>query len=175
MKKGDLAICSMGALGLVTVNEPEVVIYKDGNSAEAWVGIHLTNDIAPAGSLWSSRNPEVVGNIADFLFYHSPSKGAKKNRLTFCGNPRMLSTDRTKVVIDISVARCNSQESDDLFTKFKGRTRSLERLVAGSFYQTIIVDKNTSRRDFYLFCKANEEYVLNNKEVFVERRISIKG
>jgi len=62
-KKGDLAICGINSLGIVTEDEPIKIFYADGNSSIAYVGFHLTDEFAPLGSLWSSRNPRVVGHI----------------------------------------------------------------------------------------------------------------
>jgi hypothetical protein len=74
IRKGSLAICSLGCLGLITEDSPREVVYKDGNKGVAWVGIHLTDKIAPIGSPWSSRNPKIVGHIEEFL-PHPPSLG----------------------------------------------------------------------------------------------------
>lgn len=59
-KKGAIAICGIGCLGLITSEAPEAVKYKDGNIGVAWTGIHLTDKVVPAGSPWSSRNPKIV-------------------------------------------------------------------------------------------------------------------
>jgi len=64
--KGAIARCSLGTLGLITSDGPVPVTYKDGNSGIAWVGIHLTDAIAPLGSSWSSRNPRIVMLPSDF-------------------------------------------------------------------------------------------------------------
>lgn len=58
-RKGAIAICGKGSIGIITEDEPKEVIYPDGNKAMAWVGFHLTDKIAPIGSPWSSRNPKV--------------------------------------------------------------------------------------------------------------------
>ena len=58
--KGSLAVCSIGSLGLITVNEPVRITYPDGNSAVSWIGIHLTAKVAEVGSPWSSRSPLVL-------------------------------------------------------------------------------------------------------------------
>ena len=80
-RRGALALCSMGKLGLITSDAPEPVTYPDGNTGEAWLGIQLSDsDDAtreeyrrrfgssdpehPAnfiGGPWVSRNPLVVG------------------------------------------------------------------------------------------------------------------
>jgi hypothetical protein len=64
-KKGDIVLCSLGCIGLITTDEPIAVIYPDGNKAFAFVGIHLTDKVAPIGSKWSSRFPKIIGNIND--------------------------------------------------------------------------------------------------------------
>ena len=61
--RGKLALCSQGSLGLITENEPREVTYPDGSKGIAFVGIHMTDKIAPIGSPWSSRNPAIVGEI----------------------------------------------------------------------------------------------------------------
>jgi len=60
-RKGAIAICSLGAIGLVTSDKPETVTYNDGNTGEAWLGVHLTDKVASVGSPWSSRTPKVIG------------------------------------------------------------------------------------------------------------------
>ena len=69
-KRGAIATCSAGSLGLITADEPKEITYSDGSSAEAWVGIHLTDKIRSIGDGWSSRDPEVLGyieNLQDVL------------------------------------------------------------------------------------------------------------
>jgi hypothetical protein len=79
--KGKIALCSRGALGLITEAQPKRVLYKrydycmgaiSGADAPemckcetgvAYVGIHLTSLLAPVGSPWSSRTPVVVGDL----------------------------------------------------------------------------------------------------------------
>ena len=59
--RGALARCSLGALGLILSGKKQPVTYYDGSVGEAYVGIHLTEVVAPVGSPWSSRNPKVLG------------------------------------------------------------------------------------------------------------------
>ncbi len=66
-KVGDIAYCGLNTLGLITNAERQPVIYKDGTTAMAYVGIHLTDKIANIGDPWSSRNPTIVGNINEVL------------------------------------------------------------------------------------------------------------
>jgi len=63
-ERGSLAICSLGCLGLITADEPQEITYPDGNKGVAYVGIHLSDKVAPVGSPWSSRNPRVIGKLA---------------------------------------------------------------------------------------------------------------
>jgi hypothetical protein len=63
--KGKLALCRAGSLGLITNNEKQEVTYADGDKAMAYVGIHLTDKIAPIGSPWSSRAPIIVGEVTE--------------------------------------------------------------------------------------------------------------
>lgn len=65
-RKGALAICGIGTLGLITSTEPQAVTYPDGSKGIAWTGIHLTEKITAIGSPWSSRNPRVVAYTEDF-------------------------------------------------------------------------------------------------------------
>jgi len=62
-KRGDVVICGIGCLGLITKDGMHPIIYKDGNRGMAYTGIHLTNKVCPVGSEWSSRNPIIVGHI----------------------------------------------------------------------------------------------------------------
>jgi hypothetical protein len=61
--RGDICRCSLGTLGVVTEDEKQEVTYRDGNTAEAYVGVHVRDhpeyDIEK-GDPWSSRDPEVV-------------------------------------------------------------------------------------------------------------------
>jgi len=61
--KGLLAYCSKGSLGLITEDFPKQIEYPDGLKGFAFVGVHLTDKIAPIGSPWSSRTPQVVGRV----------------------------------------------------------------------------------------------------------------
>ena len=64
-KRGSLALCGLGCLGIITESTPQVVEYKDGNKGIAWVGIHLTDKISKIGKPWSSRNPRLLADIED--------------------------------------------------------------------------------------------------------------
>ena len=65
-KKGDIAVCRAGSLGLITSNEKRK---RDVDGEEAWFGIHLTGKLehAEPGDTWTSRNPEVIGNAGDLI------------------------------------------------------------------------------------------------------------
>ncbi len=57
---GAIALCGLGTYGLITVDEPQEVVYADGNKSAAYIGVHLTDKIAPIGSRWSSRHPVII-------------------------------------------------------------------------------------------------------------------
>lgn len=56
-RKGAIAVCSRGILGLITSEQPEEVEYPDGNKGVAWTGIQLDHN---PGAPWSSREPKVL-------------------------------------------------------------------------------------------------------------------
>ena len=62
IRKGTLAICGIGCLGLITEDEPQTICYDDGTKSMAWVGIHLTDKVCKIGDRWSSRIPIIVGH-----------------------------------------------------------------------------------------------------------------
>lgn len=62
-QKGSLAFCSKHSLGLITQDAMKEVTYADGSTAMTYVGVHLTDKIAPMGSPWSSRTPHVCGRL----------------------------------------------------------------------------------------------------------------
>ena len=45
---------------MITDDDKRTVWYHDGNTSEAYVGVHLT---APVGMRWSSRDPMVLGYV----------------------------------------------------------------------------------------------------------------
>lgn len=63
--KNVIARCSLGSLGLITEDEPKEIVYPDGNKGFAYVGIHLTDKVAPIGSPWSSRTPLALCRILE--------------------------------------------------------------------------------------------------------------
>jgi len=68
-RKGALAICSKGRIGLITSRSPVAIEYADGNKGFAWTGIHLTDAVVGDGKagepFWSSRDPKIVGHVDD--------------------------------------------------------------------------------------------------------------
>jgi hypothetical protein len=66
-KKGDIAYCGLNSLGLITQDAPKLIQYKDGTEAMVYVGIHLTDKIAPIGTPWSSKHPRVIGTMEELL------------------------------------------------------------------------------------------------------------
>lgn len=77
-RRGAIAYCSLGRLGLILCDEPQEITYHDGNKGVAWVGIQLTEgdvngvggDVGKVfhqkiGDPWSTRHPNVVGYIED--------------------------------------------------------------------------------------------------------------
>lgn len=65
-KRGAIAFCDIGYLGLITEDVKQEIVYRDGNTGMVYIGIHLTDKVTKIGSLWSSRNPKVVCYIEDF-------------------------------------------------------------------------------------------------------------
>jgi len=65
-KKGAIAICSRGCLGLITKDKPKKITYKDGNHGVAYIGIHIEEgEKTTIGSPWSSRSPRVICHVED--------------------------------------------------------------------------------------------------------------
>lgn len=70
---GDIALCGAGRLGLITCADRQPVRYPDGEKAMAWIGMCLlepsdsNSSRSPAGGMWSSRNPCILGNIVTIL------------------------------------------------------------------------------------------------------------
>ena len=64
-RRGAIARCSLGTLGLITSDGPVPVKYSDGSTGMAWVGSHLTDDLQSTGKTWSSRHPRVIRYIED--------------------------------------------------------------------------------------------------------------
>lgn len=80
-KRGSIAVCSSGFVGLITNDNRQEITYKDGSTSFAYVGIQLFNDTNPvemrdkngkprvgvvrtkAGKPWSSRSPRIIGEV----------------------------------------------------------------------------------------------------------------
>lgn len=60
IQAGDVCRCSIGKLGMVTRDGRQRVVFDDGNEAESYVGICLTD-----GKPWCSRNPERICHVND--------------------------------------------------------------------------------------------------------------
>ena len=63
-RKGSIAVCSQGHIGLITSDIMIAIVYPDETKGIAWTGIHLKGKI---GTPWSSRNPTVVGHIDEMV------------------------------------------------------------------------------------------------------------
>ena len=85
-RRGAVAYCSIGHLGLITSDKPEPVYYPDGMMGLAWTGRHIW-PFEKFGEPWSSRTPDVVGYIQDEhgVFDYVPPK-----RLHFYKNSSSL-------------------------------------------------------------------------------------
>lgn len=71
-KPGDIALCGIQALGLVTSDGRETVEYEDGETAEAYTGIHLESRPKKGierGDRWSSREPYIVTTVEGIKDY----------------------------------------------------------------------------------------------------------
>ena len=92
IRRGDIAVCRRGAIGLITEASPQWVKYPDGNEGYTFVGVHLTNKMAPIGSPWSSRNPRIVSHIAKLLAESNITQiihdedNATNHRISECGD-----------------------------------------------------------------------------------------
>lgn len=75
-RKGEIAVCSHGYLGLITCDEPSRESATAGNvGAEIWTGIHLTTKNGKViGAPWQSRNPRVIGNSYGLLSVFEKAK-----------------------------------------------------------------------------------------------------
>ena len=62
-KRGDIAICGIGTLGLVLEDGMQDITYDNGQRGKAYIGVHLTDKVCEVGGKWSSRDPVIVGHI----------------------------------------------------------------------------------------------------------------
>ena len=61
---GDIAVCSLGRVGMISDPTPRKITYSGGKKGTAYVG----KTIAPPeffGQPWSSREPKIIGHISD--------------------------------------------------------------------------------------------------------------
>jgi len=60
-KKGAIAKCKWGTIGVIASDGPVEVTYSNGDRGLAWIGFHLQeHDMIKIGDPWSSRHPEVL-------------------------------------------------------------------------------------------------------------------
>lgn len=62
IKRGCVAICNAGFIGLVTSEHKQMTKYGH----EAWIGIHLSPD--KAGQDWCSKNPKLLYDSIEDMF-----------------------------------------------------------------------------------------------------------
>lgn len=69
-KRGDVAVCRHGYIGLITCDQPETERAGNDVGAEIWVGVQLTTKNGrQVGGPWQSRQPTVLGTMAEVLAY----------------------------------------------------------------------------------------------------------
>jgi hypothetical protein len=87
-RRGAIATCSIGSLGLILREAPEDITYPDGNKGKAWTGIYLADrtvhwhfgpkqgqdEFITAGSPWSSSKPNVICYVEDLLLFAKHSQ-----------------------------------------------------------------------------------------------------
>lgn len=56
-QNGDIAICSLGHVGVVQCDVPSEVQYPGGRTGMAWTGMKLAPN---NGTPWNSRNPRII-------------------------------------------------------------------------------------------------------------------
>jgi hypothetical protein len=88
VQEGDIALCGRYSLGLITQSERKNITYPDKSKAAAYVGVHLTSRIAPAGSPWSSREPIVLSNINQLLLQPVSEEEKRRPVLAKCPHCR---------------------------------------------------------------------------------------
>ena len=60
-KRGDIALCSRGAKGLITSEEPELKRFQNGVEQLVWMGIYIEDfEEKRIGDPWYSQNPLVI-------------------------------------------------------------------------------------------------------------------
>lgn len=61
IQRGTVARCSLGRLGVITVDSPVEVTYSDGSTGTSWVGIYIEDaGDSKIGDPWASRTPRPV-------------------------------------------------------------------------------------------------------------------
>lgn len=78
IRRGAVAKCSVGRIGLITSDQPEKMVFFNGDEAMVWKGVQLTNGLGgknkdypqKVGDFWCSKNPEVLFYIEDMLNTH---------------------------------------------------------------------------------------------------------
>ncbi len=58
-KRGDIAVCSLGHVGIITEASAKSVTYPDGTNGTAFIGLKVW-PLEEFGRPWSSRNPKVL-------------------------------------------------------------------------------------------------------------------
>lgn len=80
-RRGDIAVCAHGYIGLITCETPDIVVHPGGGvGVELWKGIHLTTKGGRIiGALWQSRCPKVIGNVDDLASITSIFNKVERN------------------------------------------------------------------------------------------------
>lgn len=89
-KRGAIARCSLGMLGLILSSELQEVAYPDGSRSLAWTGIQLLDDSEKGtrlGGLWSSRNPTVLCQMEDMDVFLDRVVAARRRELMMTADP----------------------------------------------------------------------------------------
>lgn len=76
-RKGAIAYCSVGRLGLILNDSPEEFEFFNGDKAVVWKGIQLTKGLGgknkdypqEVGDFWCSTKPKVIGYIEDVISF----------------------------------------------------------------------------------------------------------
>jgi hypothetical protein len=60
-KRGCIALCSKGAKGLITSEEPELIRFQNGVEQFVWKGIYIEDiDGHKIGDQWYSQDPNII-------------------------------------------------------------------------------------------------------------------
>ena len=93
-RKGSIAICSLGMLGLITSDGLEEITYSDGNTGLAFIGIHL--NMQNLGNKWSSRNPVIIGHVQELEDWMNISLRLEKVKIIKEKGAKLLKNRRDK-------------------------------------------------------------------------------